>query len=123
MAEKTIDGALLELQQARSDVETAKAELEKAETAKAEKVEQIKTLMDELKAKAKELGLEVVSNVSEAKDAVQEKLDEAKEDFAEEAATDPNGARRKLRLIWGCIGLVVGAVIGFGGGYLYCYLS
>lgn len=123
MAEKTIDGALLELQQARAELDTAKAELQKAEENKADKVEQIKTLMDELKEKAKELGIEIVSNVNEAKDAVQEKLDEAKEDFAEEAATDPDGARRKLRLIWGCIGLIVGAVIGFGGGYLYCYLS
>lgn len=123
MAEKTIDGALLELQQARAELDTAKAELQMAEENKADKVEQIKTLMDELKEKAKELGLEIVSNVNEAKDAVQEKLDEAKEDFAEEAATDPDGARRKLRLIWGCIGLIVGAVIGFGGGYLYCYLS
>lgn len=119
----TINDAFDELAEARTDVEEAQAALEKAETVKTEKVDQIKTMMDDLKAKAKELGLELVANVDEAKDAVQEKLNEAKEEFAEEAAESPNAARRKLRLIWGVIGAVVGAAGGFGAGYLYCLIG
>lgn len=119
----TIDEALDELTQAKEGVTEAQTALEAAEATQQEKSEQIKKLMEETQAKLKELGVEVLTNASAAVDAAQEKLDEAKEAFAQEAAEDPNAARRKLRAIWGCIGLVAGIVIGFGVGYLYCYLS
>lgn len=119
----TIDEALDELTQAKEGVTEAQTALEAAEATQQEKSDQIKKLMEEAQAKLKELGVEVLTNAGAAVDAAQEKLDEAKEAFAQEAAEDPNAARRKLRAIWGCIGFVAGLVIGFGVGYLYCYLS
>ena len=120
MAEKTVtlEGALTELEEARSGVEEAQKALTDAESVKAEKVEQIKTLIDDLKAKAKELGLEVVANVEEAQEAVSQKLDEAKAEWAQTAAENPNVARRQVRLVWAVIGTVAGFVVGCGVGYL-----
>lgn len=120
MAEKTVtlEGALTELEEARSGVEEAQKALTDAESVKAEKVEQIKTLIDDLKAKAKELGLEVVANVEEAQEAVSQKLDEAKAEWAQTAAEHPNEARRQVRLVWAVIGTVAGFVVGCGVGYL-----
>lgn len=120
MAEKTVtlEGALTELEEARSGVEEAQKALTDAESVKAEKVEQIKTLIDDLKAKAKELGLEVVANVEEAQEAVSQKLDEAKAEWAQTAAENPNEARRQVRLVWAVIGTVAGFVVGCGVGYL-----
>ena len=120
MAEKTVtlEGALTELEEARSGVEEAQKALTGAESVKAEQVEQIKTLIDDLKAKAKELGLEVVANVEEAQEAVSQKLDEAKAEWAQTAAENPNVARRQVRLVWAVIGTVAGFVVGCGVGYL-----
>lgn len=120
---QTLESAFEDLEAANTSVEDAQKALTDAQAAKEAKVEQIKTLMDELKAKAKELGVEVIQNASEAAEAVQEKLDEGKDAFAQEAAENLNVARRKLRLIWGCIGLIAGLVIGGGAGYLYCFLA
>lgn len=119
---KTLESALTELQEARTGVEEAQKALTDAESVKAEKVEQIKTLIDDLKAKAKELGLEVVANVSEATEAVSQKLDEAKEEWAQTAAENPNEARRQVRLVWAVIGTVAGFVLGCGAGYLFAMI-
>lgn len=115
----TMEQALTELQEARTGVDDARKALEDAEAVKAEKVEQIKTLMDELKAKAKKLGLEVAANVTEAAEAIDQKLEEAKSEWAATAATDPNEARRQIRAVWAVIGTVGGLIVGFGLGYLY----
>lgn len=124
MAEKTVtlESALTELEEARSGVEEAQKALTDAESVKAEKVEQIKTLIYDLKAKAKELGLEVVANVEEAQEAVSQKLDEAKEEWAQTAAVNPNEARRQVRLVWAVIGTVGGFVLGCGAGYLFALI-
>ena len=124
MAEKTVtlEGALTELEEARSGVEEAQKALTDAEGVKAEKVEQIKTLIDDLKAKAKELGLEVAANVEEAQEAVSQKLDEAKEEWAQTAAENPNVARRQVRLVWAVIGTVGGFVLGCSAGYLFALI-
>lgn len=117
--EKTVEQAMLELKDAQAAVDAAKQDLDSAEAEKAAKVEEIKKLMDELKGKASELGLKVVASVEEAKQAVQEKLDEAKVEWTETAAEHPNAARRQVRLVWAVIGTVAGLVIGFGLGYLW----
>lgn len=124
MAEKTVtlESALTELEEARSGVEEAQKALTDAESVKAEKVEQIKTLIDDLKAKAKELGLEVVANVEEAQEAVSQKLDEAKAEWAQTAAENPNEARRQVRFVWAVIGTVAGFVVGCGVGYLFALI-
>lgn len=120
MAEsKTVEQAMLELKDAQAAVDAAKQDLDSAEAEKAAKVEEIKKLMDELKGKASELGLKVVASVEEAKQAVQEKLDEAKTEWTVTAAEHPNAARRQVRLAWAMIGTVAGLVVGFGLGYLW----
>lgn len=120
MAEsKTLEQAMLELKDAQAAVDAAKEDLQGAEAEKAAKVEEIKKLMDELKGKAQELGLEVVASVEEAKQAVKEKLDEAKTEWTATAQTHPNEARRQVRLAWAVIGTVAGLLIGFGLGFVY----
>ena len=119
----SIEQAFTELQEARDGVSEAQEALTTAQAEQTAKVEQIKSLIDDMKAKAKELGLEIVTSVSEAQEAVSQKLDEAKDEWAAEAQEDPNAARLKLRAIWGCIGLVAGLLIGGGAGYLYCFLA
>jgi phage-related minor tail protein len=120
MAEqKTVEQAMLELKDAQAAVDAAKQDLDSAEAEKAAKVEEIKKLMDELKGKASELGLKVVASVEEAKQAVQEKLDEAKTEWTVTAATTPNEARRQIRTVWAVIGTVAGLVVGFGLGFVW----
>lgn len=120
MAEsKTLEQAMLELKDAQAAVDAAKEDLQGAEAEKAAKAEEIKKLMDELKGKAQELGLEVVASVEEAKQAVKEKLDEAKTEWTATAQTHPNEARREVRLAWAVIGTVAGLLIGFGLGFVY----
>lgn len=116
---KTVEQAMLELKDAQAAVDAAKEDLQGAEAEKAAKVEEIKKLMDDLKGKAKELGLEVVASVEEAKQAVEEKIDEAKAEWKVTAATHPNEARRQVRLAWAVIGTVAGLLVGFGLGYVY----
>lgn len=116
--EKTVEQAMLELKDAQAAVDAAQKDLDGAVAEKDAKVEEIKKLMDELKGKAKELGLEVVASVAEAKQAVKEKLDEAKTEWAQSAVTTPNSARRQVRLVWAVIGTVAGIVVGFGLGYV-----
>ena len=116
---KTVEQAMLELKDAQAAVDAAKQDLDSAEAEKAAKVEEIKKLMEELKGKAGELGLKVVASVEEAKQAVEEKLDEAKAEWTVTAATHPNEARRQVRLAWAVIGTVAGLLIGFGLGFVY----
>lgn len=117
--EKTLEQAMTELREAQDAVTTAQQNLDTAVLEKDAKVEEIKRLMDELKGKAQELGLEVVASVAEAKQAVKEKLDEAKTEWAQSAVTTPNSARRQVRLAWAVIGTVAGLLIGFGLGFVY----
>lgn len=118
----SLEQAFSELQEARDGVTEAQEALTTAQTEQAAKVEQIKGLMDDLKSKAQELGLVIVANVGEAKDAVSQKLDEAKDEWAAEAAENPNDARRKIRLIWAVIGAAAGFVLGAAAGYLFAVL-
>lgn len=57
-------------------------------------------LIEKMKKEAQELGLDI-----------EEKLDEAKEKWAETAATDPD-TRRQLRAFWGVVGMIAGIIIG-----------
>lgn len=118
----SLEQAFSELQEARDGVSEAQEALTTAQSEQAAKIEQIKGLMDDLKAKAQELGLVIVANVGEAKEAVSQKLDEAKDEWATEAAENPNDARRKIRLIWAVIGAVAGFVLGAASGYLFAVL-
>lgn len=118
----SLEQALSELQEAKDGVTEAQEALTTAQSEQAAKVAQIKGLMDDLKAKAQELGLVIVANVSEAKEAVSQKLDEAKDEWAAEAAENPDDARRKIRLIWAVIGAAAGFVLGAAADYLFAVL-
>lgn len=120
---QTLESAFEDLEAANTAVTNAANTLADAQAEHDAKVQAIKDKFEELKAKAADLGITVAANVEEAKQAVQEKLDEGKSKWAAEAQEDPNAARRKLRAIWGCIGLIAGLVIGGGAGYLYCFLA
>ena len=67
----------------------------------------LEELIEKMKREAQEIGLDI-----------EEKLDEAKDKWAETATTDPDTARRQLRAFWGIVGTVVGLLIGLGVGYL-----
>lgn len=67
----------------------------------------LEELIEKMKAEAKELGLDI-----------EEKLDEAKAEWAETAVSDPDTARRQLRAFWGIVGTVAGFILGLGGGYV-----
>lgn len=67
----------------------------------------LEELIEKMKKEAQELGLDI-----------EEKLDEAKDKWAETATTNPDTARRQLRAFWGIVGTVVGLLIGLGVGYL-----
>lgn len=64
-------------------------------------------LIEKMKAEAQELGLDI-----------EEKLDEAKDKWAETATTDPDTARRQLRAFWAIVGTVAGFILGLGVGYV-----
>jgi uncharacterized membrane protein YcjF (UPF0283 family) len=70
-------------------------------------IDKLNEFIEKMKAEAKELGLDI-----------EEKLDEAKEKWAETATTDPDTARRQLRSFWGIVGMAAGVLIGLGVGYL-----
>ena len=61
----------------------------------------LEELIEKMKAEAKELGLDL-----------EERLDAAKAEWAETAATDPDTARRQLRAFWGVVGMIAGIIIG-----------
>lgn len=67
----------------------------------------LEELIEKMKKEAQEIGLDI-----------EEKLDEAKDKWAETATTDPDTARRQLRAFWGIVGTVAGVLIGLGVGYL-----
>ena len=118
----TVEAAFSELSVAKTAVEEAQQTLSDAENQKAEKVEQIKSLFEKLKENAKDLGLEISTTVSEAAETLDEKLDEAKAEWAETAKTNPNEVRRQIRLVWAVLGTCAGLVVGFGAGYLWAVI-
>ena len=69
--------------------------------------EALESFIEKMKAEAKELGLDI-----------EEKLDEAKDKWAETAVSDPNTARRQLRAFWAIVGTVAGFILGLGVGYV-----
>ena len=67
----------------------------------------LEELIEKMKAEAKDRGLDN-----------EEKLDEAKDKWAETATTDPDTVRRQLRAFWGIVGTVAGFILGLGVGYV-----
>ena len=64
-------------------------------------IDKLNEFIEKMKAEAKELGLDI-----------EEKLDEAKDKWAETATTDPDTARRQLRSFWGIVGFIAGILVG-----------
>lgn len=143
--ETTLETTVSDLQEAKAAREAAKAALEEAQAAVEEKIAVVQTALNSFvsqvdAAKAvlsEEAAEEAEESEEEAEeteeteateeesteeavvplDAIQEKLDELKDAFAELAAEAPNEARRKLRLVWGAAGLVLGACAGVAAGW------
>lgn len=64
-------------------------------------IDKLNEFIEKMKAEAKELGLDI-----------EEKLDEAKDKWAETATIDPDTARRQLRSFWGIVGFIAGILVG-----------
>lgn len=71
-------------------------------------IDKLNEFIDKTKAEAKELGLDI-----------EEKLDEAKDKWAETATTDPDTARRQLRSFWGIVGFIAGILVGGFAVYMF----
>lgn len=69
--------------------------------------DKLNEFIEKMKEEAKKIGLDI-----------EEKLDDAKDKWAETATTDPDMARRQLRSFWGIVGTAAGVLIGLGVGYL-----
>ena len=114
---KTTEQLIQEYEQTETDVTTAQENLTQAQQSRDDKKAEIEAKLEELKEKFAGIGEKVEETVEETvekvEEAVDEKLDQAKDSWAELAQTDPDKARRQLRLFWGVAGLVVGAAGAF----------
>ena len=70
--------------------------------------DKLNEFIKKMKAEAEELGLDI-----------EEKLDEAKDKWAETAITDPDTARRQLRSFWGIVGFIAGILVGGFAVYMF----
>ena len=52
-------------------------------------------------------------------EGIEEKLDDAKDKWAETATTDPDTARRQLRSFWGIVGFIAGILVGGFAVYMF----
>ncbi len=71
-------------------------------------IDKLNEFIEKMKAEAKELGLDI-----------EEKLDEAKDKWAETATTDPDTARRQVRSFWGIVGFIAGILVGGFAVYMF----
>ena len=71
-------------------------------------IDKLNEFIEKMKAEAKELGLDI-----------EEKLDEAKDKWAETVTTDPDTARRQLRSFWGIVGFIAGILVGGFAVYMF----
>lgn len=70
--------------------------------------DKLNEFIKKMKAEAEEHGLDI-----------EEKLDEAKDKWAETATTDPDTARRQLRSFWGIVGFIAGILVGGFAVYMF----
>lgn len=63
--------------------------------------DKLNEFIEKMKEEAKKIGLDI-----------EEKLDDAKDKWAETATTDPDMARRQLRSFWGIVGFIAGIFVG-----------
>lgn len=71
-------------------------------------IDKLNEFIEKMKAEAKEVGFDI-----------EEKLDEAKDKWAETATTDPDTARRQLRSFWGIVGFIAGILVGGFAVYMF----
>lgn len=97
---KTAEAVLAEYQAAENAVTTAQKALEDAKSARDAKQAEAQTALDSLKSKIESVGSAVEEAVGDVVEDANAKLEEAKDEWAALAQTDPDAARRQLRNFW-----------------------
>lgn len=129
MAEKNqvslndVEKAVSEYETANDAVADAQAALEKAQSERDAKKEAAQKSLNDLKERFDNVGDAVEEVVSDTVQKVEEKLDAAKDEWAQLAMTDPDSARRQLRKFWilvaGGSGIVIGSVATYFLGWIF----
>ena len=117
---EAVESAVADYEASENAVKAAQEALTQAQAAREEKKAAAQKSIDELKERFESVSGEVAEKVeevaAEVSATVEEKLDAAKDEWAQLAQTDPDAARRQLRRFWilaaGGAGLVVGAAVG-----------
>lgn len=110
-----VETAVTAYESAETSVSEAKAALERAQALREEKKAEAKKSLDDLMSRFESIGDSVQEAASDVVEKVETKLDEAKDEWAQLALTNPDAARRQLRKFWilvaGCSGLVIGSLV------------
>lgn len=117
---EAVESAVADYEASETAVKAAQEALTQAQAAREEKKAAAQKSIDELKERFESVSSEVAEKVeevaAEVSATVEEKLDAAKDDWAQLAQTDPDAARRQLRRFWilvaGGAGLISGAAVG-----------
>lgn len=118
-----VEKAVSEYETANDAVADAQAALEKAQSERDAKKEAAQKSLNSLKERFENVGDAVEEVVSDTVQKVEEKLDAAKDEWAQLAMTDPDAARRQLRKFWilvaGGSGIVIGSVATYFLGWIF----
>lgn len=118
-ANESVAAAVADYENSEKEVQAAQEALAQAQAAREEKKAAAQKSIDELKSRFENVGAVVGEKVeavaSDVSAKVEEKLDAAKDSWAQLAQTDPDEARRQLRRFWiiaaGGSGFILGAAV------------
>lgn len=109
-----VETAVIAYESAETSVSEAKAALERAQALREEKKAEAKKSLDDLMSRFESIGDSIQEAASDIVEKVETKLDEAKDEWAQLALTNPDAARRQLRKFWilvaGCSGIFIGSL-------------
>lgn len=109
-----VETAVTAYESAETSVLEAKVALERAQALREEKKAEAKKSLDDLMSRFESIGDSVQDAALDVVEKVETKIDEAKDEWAKLALTDPDAARRQLRKFWilvaGCSGIFIGGL-------------